>query len=43
MYDICVHAREGSPVYQWYFGNTIEPSVHYGTIYLDLTKQLAAE
>ncbi len=28
---------------QWYLGSTIEPSVHYGTQYLDLTKRFAAE
>jgi hypothetical protein len=28
---------------QWYLGDTIEPSAHYGTEYLSLTKQLAAQ
>ena len=27
---------------QWYLGDTIEPSVHYGTKYLDMTKQFTA-
>jgi hypothetical protein len=28
---------------QWYLGSTIEPSIHYGTQYLDLTKHFAAD